>query len=462
MLKPEEIAALSEGAEYIASMLRDEIVNRLVEAILDRLSNKEDYILTARDAWLIATLKSAGVLMEKLQEDIARITKLQLKEIKNAFEYAGVKSFNYDTRIYQQAGLLPIESIEETADLSGIEYELDGILGRYTGDIITGKELPETLPQSPYYVRLMQRNYNATGGDWKNFCQTTAEEAQKLFISECDKAYNLVSTGAVSYTEAVKDAVKTAINEGGTVAYPTGYKDTLETATLRCVRTGMSQACAQITLERMKEKNVDLVLTSAHLGARPTHHPWQGKVFSVNMDDIKQIDSVPVAKREKKPRFQPVKYVIQKLLGKKQYPDFVKSCGYGLVDGICGANCRHNFGPYFEGMNNPFEDYDSGKNVKAYQLQQKQRYLERRIRNQKREVMGIKTAFDKSPEEMKPAFELDYQKEAARLQKYNKAYNDFCEKNNLKRLQDRLNVAKWDRKQASAANGAARKYNNKK
>lgn len=462
MLKPEEILSLSEGAEHIASMLRDGIVSRLVEAILDRLSNEEDYILTARDAWLIATLKSAGILMEKLQEDIARLTKLQLEEIKDAFEAAGVKSFNYDTRIYQQAGLLPVETAEEIIEPSDVGYELDGILGEYADDAISGRKLPETLTQSPYYVRLMQRNYNATGGEWKNFCQTTAEEAQKLFISECDKAYNLVSTGAVSYTEAVKDAVGVAIRDGGKIKYPTGHEDALEVATLRCVRTGMSQACAQITLERMKEKNVDLVLTSAHLGARLTHEPWQGKVFSVNMEQIKQIDSVPVSKREKKPRFQPVKYAIQKLLGKKQYPDFVESCGYGLVDGICGANCRHSFGPYFEGMNNPFEDYGSERNLKAYQLQQKQRYLERRIRNQKREVMGLKTALSNAPEEMKPAFELDYQKEAARLQKYNRAYNDFCEKSNLKHLQDRLNVAKWDRKQAASASGAARKYNNKK
>jgi len=44
------------------------------------------------------------------------------------------------------------------------------------------------------------------------------------------------------------------------------------------------------------------------------------------------------------------------------------------------------------------------------------------------------------------------------LQKQNKAYNDYCEKNGLKKLRDRIDVARWDRKQAAAARGAAKRY----
>ena len=75
----------------------------------------------------------------------------------------------------------------------------------------------------------------------------------------------------------------------------------------------------------------------------------------------------------------------------------------------------------------------------------------------------MKTAVDNAQDE-KLKFELDqdYQRKAALLQKQNKAYNDFCEQNNLKRLSDRLAIARWDRQQAAAARGAAQRYNNAK
>jgi len=36
--------------------------------------------------------------------------------------------------------------------------------------------------------------------------------------------------------------------------------------------------------------------------------------------------------------------------GVDNYKDFVLTCGYGLVDGILGANCRHSFSPFYPGI----------------------------------------------------------------------------------------------------------------
>ena len=77
--------------------------------------------------------------------------------------------------------------------------------------------------------------------------------------------------------------------------------------------------------------------------------------------------------------------------------------------------------------------------------------------------MGLKTAVDNAQDEkLKFELDLDYQRKSALLQKQNKAYNDFCEQNNLKRLSERIQIAKWDRQQAAAARGAAQRYNNAK
>ncbi len=409
MLTPEYLLHISEGAEEIAEQLHQDILNRIIERIMARLDRGDNYILTAYDKWQLQVLQDAGFLLEDIQKEIARKTPLLQSEIAEAMEEAGVKSYKYDSDIYEAANIFS-----------------------------------EPLEQSPHYIRMMQRNYEKTLGEMVNFTGTLANAAQQSFILGCDKAYNLVLSGSVGYTQAVKEVINDIVKDGVKVKYTrknpvTGieevyHEDTIETATLRAVRTGVSQACADVTTARMDEYDWDIVLVSSHLGARVTdnedftnHYWWQGKFYSRSGKDK---------------RFKPFSV-----------------CNEGHVQGICGANCRHSYMPS-DGEFNPFEQFDSEENKKAYETEQRQRLLERRIRKTKREVMGLKTARDNATSDAaKAEFDLEYQRKAALLQKQNAAYNDYCEQNGLKKLRDRIDVARWDRKQAAAARGAAKKWN---
>lgn len=367
-----------------------------------RIGRGDSYLLTATDKWQIEVLQDAGYLLKDIQREITKRTKQQQIEIAQAMEDAGVRSLSYDDEIYRAAGLSPTP-----------------------------------LKQSPHLVRLMQRNYEATLGEWKNFTRTTANTAQQAFIQACDKAYHLTTSGAVSYAQAVREAIEDIADKGVIVKYPSGHKDTIETATLRAVRTGISQACGQITNARLEEMDWEIILVSSHLGARVTdtqdyrdHAWWQGNFYSRTGAD-------------------------------KRFPPF-SVCGMGDVQGIDGANCRHSHGPG-DGEHNPFKEYDSEENRRAYETEQYQRLLERRIRDAKRKVMTLKTAIDNA-EDPNAKLELDreYQKKSALLQRQNKAYNDFCKENNLKKLNHRIRIAKWNRQQAAAARGAAKRYENAK
>ena len=397
MLDPNYLLHISEGAEEISEKLHADIVKRIINRMMLRIGRGEDYLLTAQDKWQIENLQQAGYLLEDIQQEIANATKLQQSEIAEAMEEAGIKALDYDDKIYRDVGLSPTP-----------------------------------LTQSPELIRLMQRNYDATLGEWTNFTRTMADEAQRLLINQLDMAYTLVSTGALSYTQAVKEVLNNIVTDGVVVTYPSGHSDTIETATLRAVRTGISQATGQIQTARMDEMNVDLVITSSHLGARPSHQVWQGKVFSRNGKSSK-------------------------------YPPFEESTGYKTVGGLCGANCRHSFSPYFEGMDNPFEQYDSEENRKQYEKEQYQRTLERRIRKTKRETMGLKESVDNCKDEQaKFALDMEYQKKAALLEKQNKAYQEYCKRNKLRPIEERISISRWDRKQAAAARGAAKRYENAK
>ena len=259
MLEPHYLQQIADGAEQIASELHEYIIRQIVDRMMIRIGRGESYLLTSSDRWRIEVLQDSGYLLEDITAELAKYTKRQEKEIKAAMEEAGVKALEYDDKIYKAAGLSPMP-----------------------------------LTQSPALIRLMERNYSATLGEWRNMTRSTAQDAQRLFLNECDLAYNKVMSGAVAYNTAVREAVEAAVSGGVYVHYPTGHRDTIETATARAVRTGIAQACADITLARMKEMECSLVLTSAHIGARTgsggpdhtNHLYWQAGIYSVDWDKV--------------------------------------------------------------------------------------------------------------------------------------------------------------------------------
>ena len=404
MLDPHYLQQIADGAENIAAQLHEYIIRQIIDRMMIRIGRGESYLLTSSDRWRIEVLQDAGYLLEDITAELAKYTKRQEKEIKAAMEEAGVKALEYDDKIYQAAGLSPMP-----------------------------------LTQSPALIRLMERNYRATLGEWNNYTRSTAQAAQRLFLNECDLAYNKVMSGAVAYNQAVREAVETAVSGGVYVTYPTGHRDTIETATARAVRTGIAQAAGDISIKRMEEMDWDIILVSAHIGARtgdggqnPGNHLWwQGQFYSRTGRD-------------------------------KRFPNFYERTGYGTGEGLCGWNCRHSFGSG-DGVNNPYADIQTADNVRMEKLEQRQRLLERRVRKTKREVMGLQEAVEKCQDE---AAKFDLQQALDRksylLSRQNKAYSDFCKQNDLRPLNERLQIAKWSREQAAKARGAARRYQNAK
>ncbi len=406
MLTPEYLFHVTEGAEKITSDMHKNIMDMIIERMMARLGRGEDYMLTATDRWQIQVLQESGYLLEDIQKEIADKTKKQENELKSVFEDAGIKALEHDHAIYRAAGLSPMP-----------------------------------LLQSPALLRILERDYNATCGEWRNLTRTTADEAQKLFVNELDNAYHMVSSGAVSYTQAVRDAVERISKEGAKIYYPTGRKVSIESATMTAVRTGVGQCAGAISMKRMEEMDWDIILVSAHVGARtgdggmnPTNHLWwQGRFYSRTGRD-------------------------------KRFPDFKATTGYGTVTGLCGVNCRHSFGSG-DGVNNP---YDTRKimladNHRVEELQQRQRLLERRVRNSKRELQNMQTAIDNCKDN-KLKFELQqkYDRKSAVLRRQNKQYQQFCKDNKLKGYAERLRVARWDRSQAVKSAKAAQRYLNVK
>ena len=169
--------------------------------------------------------------------------------------------------------------------------------------------------------------------------------------------------GGDSPRRAIGDAVSRLSKLGiTTIDYKSGVSTSVDAALRRHLVTQANQARNDVLWRRMDEWGCDLVYTTAHYGARPTHAVWQGKVFSRSG-------------------------------GSAKYPPLVESTGYGTAAGLCGVNCRHRMVPYVEGASKlPDTDYSEQERLTGmtggeyYAATQAQRRLEAAIRATKREV----------------------------------------------------------------------------
>lgn len=169
--------------------------------------------------------------------------------------------------------------------------------------------------------------------------------------------------GGDSPRRAIGDAVSRLSKLGmTTIDYKSGVSTPVDAALRRHLVTQANQARNDVLWRRMDEWGCDLVYTTAHYGARPTHAVWQGKAFSRSGRSAK-------------------------------YPALVEATGYGTAAGLCGVNCRHRMVPYVEGASKlPDTDYSEQERLTGmtsdeyYAATQAQRRMEARVREAKREV----------------------------------------------------------------------------
>lgn len=211
-----------------------------------------------------------------------------------------------------------------------------------------------------------------------NLTRTTAIQSSNNLINEIDRAYIEIISGNMTAEQAIQMAVRNLADTGiRTVDYSSSRRMNTDTAIRNILRTGINQSLGKLQEYRLMETGHDLVETTAHHGARPTHAVWQGLVFSWS-------GSHP------------------------DYPSFFTETGYGTDEGLCGYGCRHNFFPFFEGLSEraytddrlkAFEDemvtYD-GKEMSRYDATQLQHNMERNVRGWERrrnikEAAGLST-----------------------------------------------------------------------
>ena len=223
-----------------------------------------------------------------------------------------------------------------------------------------------------------------------------------------DAAAGETITGVSAWNQAVKHATD-RMKEGGITGFIDhgGHHWSAESYVAMDVRTTTFNTARAAVWETNENFGNDLYLVSSHSGARPLCYPWQNKVIS-SMNASREVPDLDG---------NPVHVYAQ------------DETSYGQPAGLFGINCGHYPTPFIPGIStadNPVQDKEA--NDKAYAESQEQRRLERKLREEKRDLAMAK-AQGASDEEIKKLRE--------KCRNTSQDIDDFCEQTGRARHRDR-------------------------
>ena len=379
---PEELAELYRSLE---ATLLEEICSRL------NLSGQLNEVTVQA----IRALRAYGISQEEIEKAIRNTTNISEKKLRELLDDVVKRNQQYYSDLIDITGVTAPEALVSAADIEAIR--------RQTLDTF--------------------RNLTASMAFLVDNGRTMLPPA-KAYQWALDNAVLQVQSGAISYNQAIRYAVKQLADSGIRVAeYESGHRDQIDVAVRRAVMSGVNALCQRYAEQSMDYLETDLVEVSAHIGARNTgvgpanHESWQGGIY----------------RWSEKPRSS-----------KGDYPDFVETTGYGTGPGLGGWNCKHHYYSFVEGVSEPTyskKDLEAmkgenrkftfeGKEYDGYSASQKQRQIERTVRKLKREQTAYKAA----------GLTEEEQAVTARIRRLNAEYKAFSEAAGLPMQRERMRV----------------------
>ena len=246
---PEELAELYRGLE-----------DTLLAKICSRLKLRDELNeVTVQD---IKALRSHGIDLKDIEKAIRQTTGISDKKLNELIDDVVERNQKYYTEVIDLAHVTQPDVLVDATTIDAIKRQTQGVF----------------------------RNITASMGFLVDAGRTMLQPA-KAYQWALDAATLKVESGAISYNQAIKDAVKELASGGlRVVDYESGHRDHVDVAARRAVMTGVNAINQQYATQSMEYLGTDLVEVSAHAGARnidgpngwEAHTKWQGRVFRWN------------------------------------------------------------------------------------------------------------------------------------------------------------------------------------
>lgn len=311
---------------------------RIMTDIVRRI--KENGFSTASGDWQITRLQQLGKSEKEIKQWIRQALKASDAEIEQIFSDDVYEQYYGHRRAYKANGKqqIPFEDNEPLQQL--IEATKKQISGEY-----------ENLAAS--------MGFALRGADGKIMYSPLME----YYRSTLDNAVVDIHSGAFDYNTVLKRTISQMAASGlRWIDYDSGHRNRIDVAARRAVMTGFRQVQGLINEQVAAELGTDRYEVTYHIGARPSHQPWQGKVWT--MQQLRDV------------------------------------CGLGTVTGLHGANCYHDYNAFPRGSERTYTDEQlrqmidaentpktyAGKEYTAYEALQQQRKMETAMRATRQKI----------------------------------------------------------------------------
>lgn len=363
---------LYELTQEIIDIAR-EIEMELILSIASRLDVNDEVGGTAY--WQLKQLNEMGSLHEESIRIIAKYSNKSIEEVERMIKSAGIASIDFT-------------SLDKVFELG----------------------LTTINPKSINIMPVIEAYQRAIEEETRMILTSAITESNIKYQRMIDKVALEVTGGFKSYDQAIQSALNDLADKGivstryegmNIHGEPYVIEYPIEASIRRTAMTAINQVANKANEQIIDELKPPQIAVSAHIGARnkgidyENHEKWQGKIYDND-------------------------------------GTFEKKTGYNSGDmlGLGGYNCRHIHWAYWEGIS--VEPEPVPQDDDRYDNEQRQRLLERRVRDSKKRIEVAKQSEDK-----------EYiQREKKLLDRRLKALDEHCMTHGLVRQYARERIAK--------------------
>lgn len=324
-ITPRQLSIYTQPITDIYIALEQEIFDMIVKRLKTDKGHDKDYVLQ----WQVEKMQQLRMLNLETIQALSKATGIAEKEIIQAINdigYETIRSVDEELKYLKRKRPTPTH--------------IDAILEQYVKQ--TFREIDNYVNQT-----LITTQYGE--GTVTRMYRKIVEETTGRVLAGTKTINQAMAETVIRWAD--KGVETSFVDKGGNTWHVERYVDTV-------LRSTVNRTYNELRMSRMDDYDVSLVLVSSHAAPRPACSKIQGRVASIKQPNENT----------------------------SKYPS-IYEFGYGEPDGIRGINCKHIFYPYVEGLseNNQIQ-YDEEKANERYELTQKQRYYERRIRKAKRNL----------------------------------------------------------------------------
>lgn len=368
-------------------MLNDEVIDKVVERLVDRIEQANTYILKeigesineigtinpTKARQLVQMLKYGGNY-DKIVKELARITNMNVKDIQDIFEEVAKNDYRFAKQFY------------DYRNKPYIPYEKNTVLKNQVEALanITAQE----------YINLT--NTTALGfGMQDKYGNVVFKGIKDAYYDVLDEAVLSVSQGKETFNSAMYRQMKQLGQSGLKVIYPTTYMDKngnikhytrrLDSAMRMNMNTALNNLHNEMQKQIAEEIEADGVEISAHEAPAPDHQEAQGRQF--RNEEYEKLQTEGSAKT-----YDNIK--IDMHIGKHFRPIREWNCKHYEFAIVLGVNKPQYSNERLQEIindNNKGFDYE-GKHYTMYEGTQLQRSIETAIRREKDTQIGAKAS----------------------------------------------------------------------